>query len=66
MSFKEEKERKSVLQEREGVVEGRDASGVLLSPAQPRVLAKPQGVSDEHQLDVAARTCPRQHASLAA
>lgn len=55
-----------MLQEREGVVEGRDASGVLLSPAQPRVLAKPQGVSDEHQLDVAARTCPRQHASLAA
>lgn len=28
---------------------GRNVSGVLLSPVQPRVLAKPQGVSDEHQ-----------------
>lgn len=49
MSLKEEKERKSVLQEREWVVERRHVSGVLLSPAQPPVLAKPQGVSDEHQ-----------------
>lgn len=31
------------------MVEVRNVSGVFLSPAQPRVLAKPQGVSDEHQ-----------------